>query len=70
MPKNTAMGFYIAVATFFVGFGLVWHIMWLALVAFIVGVICVLIRSFDYEIDYIVPIHEIVRVEGLRKHTN
>lgn len=66
LPKNTGMGFLIAGATFIVGFSLVWHIMWLALLAFIAAIALILMRSFDYDITYVLPAKEIMRLESGR----
>ncbi len=36
LPKNTAMGIYIAACSFLFGFGLIWHMWWLAIVGLLV----------------------------------
>ena len=66
MPKNTAFGFYIAVASFFFGFGLVWHMFWLSVVAMVTIMVCVIIRSLDDDIEYTVKVDEILRLEKKR----
>ena len=64
MPKNTAMGIYIATLSFLFAFGIIWHIIWLAVVAILGVVVCVVARSFDYDIDYYIPAAEVARTEG------
>ncbi|MDO8624177.1 MAG: cytochrome o ubiquinol oxidase subunit I [bacterium] len=60
MPKNTAMGLVIAGCSFLFGFGMIWHIWWLAVLG-IAGVIASSIaRSFDDDIEYVVPKQELV----------
>ena len=42
MPKNTPFGLFIAVCSFFIGFGIIWQIIWLAVLG-VIGVIAFLI---------------------------
>ncbi len=66
LPKNSALGIYIAGFAFLFGFAAIWHLVWLAVIG-LVGVIAVLIiRSFDDEIEYMVPAAEIERIETAR----
>ena len=44
MPKNSPIGFIIGGLSMALGFALVWHIMWLALVSFLSIVACLIIR--------------------------
>ncbi|QHI95399.1 cytochrome o ubiquinol oxidase subunit I [Aristophania vespae] len=59
MPKNTAVGAVIGFFTFLVGFALVWHIWWLAAIAFVGIIISTIYRSADLDVDYYVPVSEI-----------
>lgn len=68
MPKNTAMGFYIAVAAFIFGFGLIWHIFFLSVLALFFIVVCIIARSLDYDTEYYVAKEEVMRIEGARTH--
>jgi cytochrome o ubiquinol oxidase subunit 1 len=63
MPKNTASGIYISAFVFLIGFGLVWHIIWLALVGLIGAVIVLIQRAFDENTSYIIPAKEVERME-------
>ena len=63
LPKNTGAGVVLGALSLFCGFGLVWHIWWLAGAAF-VGIIAVAIgNSFDTHRDRHVPAEEVDRVE-------
>jgi cytochrome o ubiquinol oxidase subunit 1 len=68
MPKSTGMGLYIAGFTFLFGFCMVWHIMWLAGLALFGVVACVIVRSFEYDLEYVVTKEEIMRIESKRTH--
>ena len=48
VPKNTAIGIYIASAAFIIGFAVIWHIWWLALVG-LVGIIVLTVVSTTIE---------------------
>lgn len=63
MPKNTAMGIYIAGFVFLVGFGFVWQIWWLVIVGLVGAIVFVIIRSFEEETEYIIPAAEVERIE-------
>lgn len=67
MPRNTGCGFIMGMAAVPLGFALVWHIWWLAAVAFLVIVLTGIIRTFDNNIDYWVPVEEIERIEAEHK---
>jgi cytochrome o ubiquinol oxidase subunit 1 len=43
-PKNTAAGIVIAFASFIIGFALIWHVWWLALVGLIGHIVTLIIR--------------------------
>ncbi|ARW18078.1 cytochrome o ubiquinol oxidase subunit I [Komagataeibacter europaeus] len=68
MPKNTACGFLIGAFSFVLGFGAVWYIWWLAAVGLIGVIATVIARSSDNDVDYYVPVSEVVRIE--QEHTH
>ncbi|MGN6528798.1 MAG: hypothetical protein ACTHL8_20585, partial [Burkholderiaceae bacterium] len=48
------------------GFGLIWHIWWLAVVGFVGMIAAFIVRSFDDDVDYYVPAAEVARIESRR----
>jgi len=60
------MGLYIASASFLLGFGLIWHIWWLATTGLLGVVALLMIRSFDYDTEYRVSAEEIAKIEAAR----
>lgn len=63
MPKNTAAGFYIGALSFLFGFGLIWHMFWLALIAGVGMIVCTILRLYEKKTDYYVTVKEIERIE-------
>ncbi|MBY0378195.1 MAG: cytochrome o ubiquinol oxidase subunit I, partial [Gammaproteobacteria bacterium] len=63
MPKDTAMGFVIGILAFIFAFAMVWHIWWLAIVGLVASIGAIIVRSFNYNIDYYVPVKEVERIE-------
>lgn len=66
LPKNTPFGIYIAAGAFVFGFAMVWHIFLLAAVALIAMVVCVVIRTFDEETEYVLPAAAVKKLEAAR----
>lgn len=67
MPKNTGMGVIIAGFAFLVGFGAVWHIIWMV-VAGVVGVIvCLLLRLSNDDTEYVITAAELAESEANHK---
>jgi cytochrome o ubiquinol oxidase subunit 1 len=64
LPNNSAMGIYIAAGSFAFGFGLVWHIWWLAAVAVIAIISCLIIRLTDDNSEHTVTAAELERLEA------
>ena len=70
MPKNTSAAIFIALFILLFGFGVVWHIWWLVLVAFVGGVVAVLDRTFNENTEYILKAAEVAEMDiALRKHS-
>lgn len=64
MPRNTAIGFLIAMGSFAGGFALIWHIWWLVVVSSIAIFAFVVYRSFDRDMDYYVTAKEVEEIEN------
>jgi cytochrome o ubiquinol oxidase subunit 1 len=52
MPVPSIMGVLIAACAFAVGFGMVWHIWWLAALGLLAVTALVIVRSFETKIEY------------------
>lgn len=66
MPKSTASGIYISIYAFLVGFGFVWELIWLVVVSLIAIIICVIIRTFDDDVEYTLTADEVEKLEHIR----
>jgi hypothetical protein len=49
-----------------VGFGLVWHINWLAIVSLIGVIVCVIARTFNDDTEYTLTAAEVEKMEEAR----
>lgn len=63
MPRSSGLPIIIAFFSFLVGFGATWDIYWMMIVGLIGVVVTVLMRSFDYNIDYYVKADEVKETE-------
>lgn len=59
MPKNSPYAIILAGCAFFVGFAIIWHIWWLAILGFIGIVACIILRGVDDHTEYIIPAAEV-----------
>ncbi|MCL1497795.1 cytochrome o ubiquinol oxidase subunit I [Xanthomonas nasturtii] len=66
MPRNTGAGVYIGAFSVLMGFGLIWHIWWLAIIGLVGMIGSFIVRTFDDDIDYWVPADEVERIENAR----
>ncbi|MDR6625021.1 cytochrome o ubiquinol oxidase subunit I [Caulobacter segnis] len=66
MPANTGAGVVLAGISTVLGFALIWHIWWLAAVAFIALIGGAIAHTFNFKRDYYIPAEEVVRVEDAR----
>jgi len=64
MPKNAAAGIVISAFSLIFGFALIWHIWWLAIIGTISMLVTVIVRSYNDDIDYYVPVSEITKIEN------
>jgi len=63
MPRNTAGGMQIAGAAGIVGFALIWHIWWLAIVGTLGMVVALIARCYAKDVDYYVEPQEVAEIE-------
>lgn len=66
MPKNTGAGFVISMIAMMLGFALIWHIWWLAIVSFAGVIIASIVHTFNYNRDYYIPASEVQATEDAR----
>jgi cytochrome o ubiquinol oxidase subunit 1 len=64
LPKNTPLGMVIAGFAFLAGFGIIWHIWWLAVVGFLGVVTTIIVRSTDEETQRTITASEIKELEA------
>jgi cytochrome o ubiquinol oxidase subunit 1 len=64
MPKNTSAGILIAGFIFLFGFGVVWHIWWLAALGVFSTIVTLILRTYTEETDRRIPASEVARIES------
>jgi cytochrome o ubiquinol oxidase subunit I len=64
LPRNTPMGMVIGAAAFAVGFGLIWHIWWLAVVGFVGIVVALVVRSLQEDVEVVIPAAQVRQLEA------
>ena len=64
MPKNTGAGFFIGMFSIVMGFALIWHIWWMAVLGLVGMIGSFILRSNNDDIDYYVPAHEVHETES------
>lgn len=63
MPKNTGIGAMLGGLGFVIGFAMVWHIWWLAVLGFVMVLICLVVRSSHEYTDYLITASEVAEFE-------
>jgi len=66
MPKNTAAGFTISAIAAVLGFALIWQMWLLAGLGFVAMLAAIIFHTFNYNRDYFIPAHDVVRTEDER----
>lgn len=67
LPKNTGMGMVIAGAAFMVGFGLIWHMWWLALIGLAAVIVLLITRLTNDDVEYVVTAKELEKLDAVRR---
>ena len=67
MPRNSPTGVVTAFFATLIGFALIWHIWWLAGVGFVGAYITFVVFAWRDEVEYEVPLDEVVRVDRARR---
>ena len=63
LPKNSGLGVCIGASALLFGFAVIWHITWLAPLGLLSIIACVIIRSNQDEIEYVIPAAEVARLD-------
>ena len=63
LPKNSGLGFAIGMLTFVFGGALIWHLWWLAVLAFVAILYCAIQRTLDDDSEYTVTAAELYAYE-------
>ena len=66
MPRNTSAGVVLAAASTLLGFAMIWHVWWLAIVGLLATVAWAIRNSFDLDRDYHIPADEVDATEHAR----
>ena len=64
MPKNSGAGLIIALFATVFGFAAIWHIWWLLGLSFVAMIVSWIVKSFDEDVDYYVPVKQIEEIEN------
>lgn len=64
LPKNTPYPIIIAGLALVVGFAIVWHIWWLAVVGLVAAAAAIIIRCSDDDTEYTLPASEVARLDA------
>ncbi len=64
MPRNSPAGFITAFFATIMGFSLIWHIWWLAILNFLAAVIVVLIAGWSIEREEEISAAEVAQMEA------
>lgn len=63
LPKNTAMGLYIAGLAFILGFAMVWHMFVIAGMCALSILICIILKTFQEDSEYVLSAEEVRKLE-------
>jgi cytochrome o ubiquinol oxidase subunit 1 len=66
MPRNTGTGFILAALSFFMAFGLIWYIWWLAAASFVALLGVAIHHTFNYDREFRIPADQVLRTESER----
>jgi cytochrome o ubiquinol oxidase subunit 1 len=64
LPKNSGLSVIIGGLAFLFGFGMVWHVYWLALLAILALITALIVRASDPEPEYILTAKEVEKIDN------
>jgi cytochrome o ubiquinol oxidase subunit I len=68
MPKNSALGFFMAFFAVVGGFGMIWHIWWMGIVALIGFIALIAWKSWNEDDEFELPAGEVAKLERIPPH--
>ncbi|MBV8448049.1 MAG: hypothetical protein JO124_08705 [Hyphomicrobiales bacterium] len=66
MPRNSPAGFITAFFAVLMGFALIWHIWWMAILGFLAAIAVVLVAGWSVEREQEISAAEIAQMERAR----
>jgi cytochrome o ubiquinol oxidase subunit 1 len=63
LPKNSGIGLIVGGFAFMMGFGLIWHMWWMAILGTLGIVICVIVRCSNDETEYTISANEMEKLD-------
>ncbi|MGY6275446.1 cytochrome o ubiquinol oxidase subunit I [Methylomonas sp. MgM2] len=63
LPRNSGAGVVFGGASLLFGFGMIWHIWWLAIAAALAMLVIIILRSFDENTEYCLSAGDVERIE-------
>lgn len=63
LPKNTGTGVFVGIGAGVIGFAIIWHIWWLALLGLIATVVLVIMATLREDTEKIIGVDEIIKTE-------
>lgn len=66
LPKNSSLGFFIAIAAGLFGFGVIWYLWWLVAIAFVAIVVLVVLHTMNDDSTFIITKEELAKEIGAR----
>lgn len=67
LPKNSGLGLVIAAFAFMIGFGLIWHMWWMAALGAVGVIVTVIIRASDDDTEYTLTAKELERLDAANR---
>ena len=68
LPKNSPIGLFIAVLAGILGFGMVWHMYWVAPICAVAIIGLITWRALQEDVEYMIPAAEIAKIEAAHSH--
>lgn len=67
IPKNSPYGLFIGMGCFLIGFGLIWHMWWLALGGLVAAIVLFIMRSTEDETEHTISVKDVKRLDTLAR---